>query len=344
MILLMRNALVRAATYAAAVPLVRAAAAAGAHIRGRSLVLLYHRVRPHGRAAHDVVPTVAIDTLRCHIKALRRFADVVSLDDLVSGADPDRLRVAITFDDDDLMTVEHALPVLEASDVRATFFLSGRALNGLDDYWWVRLEHLLATAGIAAVRTALKVGGDVADIARACENSEVVRRLPAITGMPPRPQLGATEIARLSQAGMTIGFHTLEHLVLTALGPAALTDALARGRNRARAGVATGCSLHRVPTWAGRHTRCLRCGCKRLSRRFRDRRTSGVARCQSMADSPLGARIAAGGAAHRRGALAVARPRASRGRVIGRETYGAGRLAPVVPVIDYRMNVPVVSC
>ena len=230
MILLMRNALVRAATYAAAVPLVRAAAAAGAHIRGRSLVLLYHRVRPHGRAAHDVVPTVAIDTLRCHIKALRRFADVVSLDDLVSRADPDRLRVAITFDDDDLMTVEHALPVLEASDVRATFFLSGRALNGLDDYWWVRLEHLLATAGIAAVRTALKVGGDVADIARACENSEVVRRLPAITGMPPRPQLGATEIARLSQAGMTIGFHTLEHLVLTALGPAALTDALARGR------------------------------------------------------------------------------------------------------------------
>jgi peptidoglycan/xylan/chitin deacetylase (PgdA/CDA1 family) len=228
--ILLRKAIVRSASYAAAVPLIRNAAAASAHIRGRSLVLLYHRVRPQGRAAHKVVPTVATNTLRCHIEALRRFADVVSLDELLSGSGSDRLRVAITFDDDDLATVEHAVPVLEATDVRATFFLSGRGLNGLDDYWWVRLEHLLATQGIAAVRAALKVGGDIADIAKACENSEVVRRLTAITGVPERPQLRSTEIAGLSQAGMTIGFHTLEHLVLTELGPAALEDALSRGR------------------------------------------------------------------------------------------------------------------
>jgi peptidoglycan/xylan/chitin deacetylase (PgdA/CDA1 family) len=228
--ILLRKAIVRSASYAAAVPLILNAAAASAHIRGRSLVLLYHRVRPQGRAAHDVVPTVATSTLRCHIEALRRFADVVSLDEFVSGSDSDRLRVAITFDDDDLATVEHAVPVLEATGVRATFFLSGRALNGLDDYWWVRLEHLLATQGIAAVRAALKVGGDIADIAKACENSELVRRLTAITSVPERPQLRSTEIAGLSQAGMTIGFHTLEHLVLTELGPAALKDALGRGR------------------------------------------------------------------------------------------------------------------
>ena len=226
----LRNVIVRAATYAAAVPLIRDSAAAGAHIRGRSLVLLYHRVRPHGRAAHDVVPTVATDTLRCHIEALRRLADVVSLDELVSGSDSGRVRVAITFDDDDFATVEHALPVLEAAGVRATFFLSGRALNGLDDYWWVRLEHLLAAQGIAAVRAALKVTGDVADIASACENPEVVQRLTAIAGVPEKPQLGPTEIAGLSRAGMTIGFHTVEHLVLTALAPAALEDALGRGR------------------------------------------------------------------------------------------------------------------
>ena len=227
---LLRNALVHAATYAAAVPLVRDAAAAGAHIRRRSLVLLYHRVRPRGRATHDVVPTVATDTFRRHLEALQRFADVVSLDELMSGSDANRLRAAITFDDDDVATVEHALPVLESSGVRATFFLSGRALNGLDDYWWVRLEHLLATQGIAAARAALKVGGDIADIASACENPEVVQRLTAIAYIREQPQLGQTEIARLSRAGMTIGFHTLEHLVLTALGPVALQDALSRGR------------------------------------------------------------------------------------------------------------------
>jgi len=229
---LLRNAIIHAATYAAAVPLVRNAAAAGAHIRRRSLVLLYHRVRPHGRAAHDVVPTVATDTLRYHIDALRRFADVVSLDELVSpsGSGSDRVRVAITFDDDDVATVEHAVPELEASGVRATFFLSGRALNGLEDYWWVRLEHLLATQGIAAVRAALKVEGDIADIASACENPDVVQRLAAIARVPEHPQLGQGDIAALSRAGMLIGFHTLDHPVLTALDAAALDDALGRGR------------------------------------------------------------------------------------------------------------------
>jgi peptidoglycan/xylan/chitin deacetylase (PgdA/CDA1 family) len=226
-----RDVLMSGMTRLAAVPALRWVGVVTAQRRHRSLVLVYHRVQPRPRSVLDVVPSVSPSTLRAHLDTLREFADIVPVSRLLSSPDRDRLRIAITFDDDDVAHVEHALPVLTAAGVSATFFLSGRALNHLPDYWWSHLERALAAHGVHAVATALGVTGDVSDIAAACEDPRVAERLSTMQVGPPSRQIGASDIADLVKAGMTIGFHTLDHRVLPTLPDECLKTALTRGRD-----------------------------------------------------------------------------------------------------------------
>ena len=226
-----RDALISGATRLAAVPLLRWIGSVSAQRRCRSLVLVYHRVTMRPRSDVDVVPSVSPSTLRAHLDALQALATIVPVSTLLASHDRDRLRIAITFDDDDVAHVDHALPVLTAAGVSATFFLSGRALNHLPDYWWSDLERALAVHGVHAVATALGVTGGVAEIAAACEDPRVAERLSIMNVGPPRRQLGASDIADLVRAGMTIGFHTLHHRVLPTLSDDGLKTALTIGRD-----------------------------------------------------------------------------------------------------------------
>jgi peptidoglycan/xylan/chitin deacetylase (PgdA/CDA1 family) len=226
-----RDVLISGVTRLAAVPALRWVGAVSAQRRRRSLVLVYHRVTPRPRSVLDVVPSVSPSTLRAHLDALQEFAAIVPISTLLSSPDHDRLRIAITFDDDDVAHVEHALPVLRAAGVPATFFLSGRALNHLPDYWWSHLERALAAHGVDAVATALGVSGGVSEMAAACEDPRVAQRLSAMDAGPPSRQLGAADIADLVSGGMTIGFHTLHHHVLPTLPDEVLKTALTSGRD-----------------------------------------------------------------------------------------------------------------
>jgi peptidoglycan/xylan/chitin deacetylase (PgdA/CDA1 family) len=178
-----------------------------------------------------VIPVVSPETFAQHLDAFAAFADIVPLADVLSRHDSgSRLRVAVTFDDDDPADVEVALPVLAQRGVRATFFLSGRSLHRLPHYWWTVLEGAVAAGGVEAVGRALGLRGGIADIARACEDPRVAERLidwapPAADRMPT-----AADIRQLAAAGMTIGFHTLRHPVLPLLDDAALDVALTEGR------------------------------------------------------------------------------------------------------------------
>jgi peptidoglycan/xylan/chitin deacetylase (PgdA/CDA1 family) len=234
----------------AALPALRRLGAAVATMRHRSLVLIYHRVTSGPRSALEIVPVVSPSTLRAHLDTLQEFADVTSLDAVLSGEHTGRLRVAITFDDDDLSHVEHALPVLASAGVRATFFLSGRALHGLPDYWWAHLEQALMAHGVGAVAAALEVTGNISRIASACEDPRVAERLSRLAVAPSGRQLAAADIAQLTGADMTIGFHTLGHPVLCSLRPSALNDALTHGR--ARLEQAAGTAIHYVAYPHGR--------------------------------------------------------------------------------------------
>jgi peptidoglycan/xylan/chitin deacetylase (PgdA/CDA1 family) len=228
-----RRVVVDAAAAAASLPGVRRLAAAAAGARRRSLILLYHRVVPEGRRPWDIVPAVTPALLREQIEHIGRIADLVPLAALLesSGSGAKRPRVAITFDDDHPSHAEHALPVLTQLRAPATFFLSGRALHRLPDYWWSYAEHALAEEGAAAIASRLGISGDIADIARHCEDPAVAGRLWPSGSPASRPQMSPAHLRLLAAAGMTVGFHTLHHCVLPLLGEAGLSEALTDGRS-----------------------------------------------------------------------------------------------------------------
>ncbi len=217
----------------AAVPAVRHVAASAPWIRGRGLILLYHRVLPRPPRPTDVVPAVTEEALKAHIDAIAEIAEIVPLVTLLSPArDGRRVRVAFTFDDDDPAHIEHALPILRRAGVPATFFLSGRALSGLPPYWWVRLEEALAAQGVDAVARRLGVRGGIPDMAKACEDPRVAERLTGIAPAGPGRIVAAADIRTLTAAGMTVGFHTLRHFLLPMLSEGELRRALEEGRER----------------------------------------------------------------------------------------------------------------
>lgn len=217
--------------------------------RGRSLVLLYHRVLPDGTAPDAIVPSLPQHLFRRHLHALLRLGEVVPLAQLLDpGLRGQRPRFALTFDDDHGGYVGTVLPVLQALGVPATFFLSGRSLHGLPPYWWTSVEHSLRTQGLDDTRRALGVSGDtVADLAVALERS---RRAPQLASRLPRvdeAQPTAADIRAMARAGMTIGFHTLHHPILSDLAGRDLESALTDGRRELAAAAGTDVDLLAYP-------------------------------------------------------------------------------------------------
>lgn len=215
-------------------PLARAAAIRVAARRGHGLVLVYHRVRADGDVPQsEVVPSLGRSRLRAQLEALAELGDIVDLPELL---DPppgrSRPRFALTFDDDYPHHVAYALPVLRDVGVPGTFFLSGRALHSLGPYWWERLEALVAAEGVAEAARALGISGESAQaLAAACEARPDARsRLEAIAPRALQEPLDMDGISALAGAGMTLGFHTLEHPLLLGLDGDRLAAALTTGR------------------------------------------------------------------------------------------------------------------
>ena len=197
-------------------------------------MLLYHRVAPRETARYEIVPTVPLHLFREQLQAFGELGSIEPLEDLLDGPEGgDRpLRIALTFDDDYPTHEEHALPVLRDLGVPATFFLSGRALHGLGAYWWERLEALVAERGLEAVAELLDLTGVIEPrLGLHCEGDS--RRLALIDrhAPPGDPPLDGEGIRALRRAGMTVGFHTVEHPVLPSLDDHALWSALVTGRD-----------------------------------------------------------------------------------------------------------------
>jgi peptidoglycan/xylan/chitin deacetylase (PgdA/CDA1 family) len=211
-------------------PVGRAARAVGA-IRGRALVLVYHRVTPEGPGPAAIVPCVREALFRRHVEALGELGELVPLQELLRRPDRRRkVRFALTFDDDFETHAGHVLPVLRSLGVRGTFFLSGRSLHGLGPYWFEALEQLLQTRPLDRVARMLDVAGGTAEqLALACERDVRRQHLLERAAEAPAAHLAAEQIAALA-ASSTVGFHTLHHRVLTSLPDAALERELTEGR------------------------------------------------------------------------------------------------------------------
>jgi peptidoglycan/xylan/chitin deacetylase (PgdA/CDA1 family) len=206
------------------------AAGRGAAGCGRALALVYHRVRPEPAKPHEVVPCVPLELFREHVAVLLAIGEVVPLAELTYSRASRRPRFALTFDDDYSTHFSQVLPVLMELGVPATFFLSGRSLHGKGAYWWEVLEALLHVDGVAKVARYLNVASVAPHgIAQACE-ADIARQLhlEAIGG-DVADQLTPNEIAAMAMAGATIGFHTVEHRALPALGALDRQRALTTG-------------------------------------------------------------------------------------------------------------------
>jgi peptidoglycan/xylan/chitin deacetylase (PgdA/CDA1 family) len=236
---MIRRALTRVARRALAVPSLTRIAAATAAARRKALVLVFHRVVEGPTASTVVVPTVSRDVAGEQISQLLRIGTVVPLSSLLEDRPSRRRpRFALTFDDDTLSHHATALPLLIELGVTATFFLSGRALHGLGPSWFDTLDTLIREKGVHA--TAAMLGLDSTDplqIATACERDRDLQRVLEELDAAPPPALASTEIRDLHDAGMSIGFHTLRHRVLTHL-PEDEVDAAAReGRDELEAAI-----------------------------------------------------------------------------------------------------------
>ena len=219
-----------------------------ARLRGNDLVLVYHRVGPLCRDARSFRPsrrTCSDRNCRRSVKPSTslRWTHFWRRASRTRQAGR-RPRVAITFDDDLPSHVEAALPILRELGAPATFFLSGRALHGLGAYWFQHLEALLVAHGEHRAAAVLGLpGARGAELVLACEaNADVRRRATEAAADLPAPDvLDRAGMASLGAAGMTIGFHTVQHDILPALTDAALQQAVSYGRDGL--GEATGAAI-----------------------------------------------------------------------------------------------------
>jgi len=119
-------------------------------------IIVYHGVDATGSLEHNT-RFVSEATLEQHLRSFRRHFEVVSLADYAAGRRaPDRLTIAITFDDGYLNNLERALPVIESVGVPVTVFVTGCAETDGQILWPDLLD--LATP---AVRGRVEVGGDI---------------------------------------------------------------------------------------------------------------------------------------------------------------------------------------
>jgi peptidoglycan/xylan/chitin deacetylase (PgdA/CDA1 family) len=203
-----------------------------AALRGRSLVLVYHRVAPTPPSTNGAVPLTPSDVFRRQVEALAEVGEIRPLDVLLEDRHRHaKLGFALTFDDDYATHVDHVLPILQAIDVPATFFLSGRAPLGLGEYWFERLDRLIESRGVHEVSRLLHVRDEgVEALSVACERDPALQQIieNEVPGSP--SHLGRVSIEALAGAGMAVGFHTLRHQILTRLDDRELEAALTEGR------------------------------------------------------------------------------------------------------------------
>jgi peptidoglycan/xylan/chitin deacetylase (PgdA/CDA1 family) len=222
----------RLATGALRVRAVNQAARSIAAARGRSLVLVYHRVAADGAEPSSLVPSVPQARFRRQVQALGELGEIVPLAKLLGARHrPLRCRFALTFDDDYRSHAESVLPVLSGLGVHGTFFLSGRSLHGLGPYWFEVLEWLIDTRGPQEVAGRLGVPlSSPIELAVACERDPKRQRLLEQAAEQPPAHLRPDQLRALA-ATMTVGFHTLRHPALPVLSDDALARALTEGRH-----------------------------------------------------------------------------------------------------------------
>jgi peptidoglycan/xylan/chitin deacetylase (PgdA/CDA1 family) len=121
-------------------------------LRGRALVLTYHRVLPPERSAEsfstDAI-VVSPETFRRQMLLLRRLFKPLSADEFAQALSAGRLppgACVVTFDDGWYDNLDYALPILRETSVPAVLFVATDYIDTDNCFWQERLSRALSAA------------------------------------------------------------------------------------------------------------------------------------------------------------------------------------------------------
>ncbi|HTQ45250.1 MAG TPA: polysaccharide deacetylase family protein [Polyangiaceae bacterium] len=227
-------------------------------------VLTYHRVGEPGVAGDldDGVVDVTPDQLDRQLRYLRRWLDLVSLQDVLAWsrgwrglpANP----VLVTFDDGYRDNHDVALPILRRHGVRATFFVAVDYVRERRLYWWDRVALVLKRSSRECVRleypeplvlplrdarsrkNAVRIAQRIVKDRRGLDLHRFLDELEHAAGvsldreeerrLAERTVMNWHHVLALRDAGMDVQSHTRSHRVLQTLDDEDLTRELRGSR------------------------------------------------------------------------------------------------------------------
>ncbi|GEM_PF-311697 len=226
--------------------------------RRRLLIPMYHRVRPADDPARDALIGVqrglSRDLFDQHVRVFRWFGRLLTLDqalDHLHGSARPRSAIALTFDDGYRDNLTEALPVLRKYDAAATVFPVVRTASGGRPLWWdelsqivrdarlhddVNLEALAATVldmelledGVAAAEAICRRLVPLAHVDRDRQLELLSQRLGVDRQAGRAADLYANwdELRVMAAAGVEVGSHTIDHVVLSCETPDTIHEQL----------------------------------------------------------------------------------------------------------------------
>lgn len=225
--------------------------------RDRLHVVTFHRVLTPEELRDYPLPEIAV-TVADFAAFLRFFASHYTCGTLaevsrrwLSGDQPERPLLAITFDDGQLDNYRHAFPALRSAGLKATFFVVADAVGGDAPLWHDRMAFAVAQslrqdADLAArlleplglldapdahgvLLQAMERAKDLPPESRAA----LLDRLQTACGSPKPPWDGLMSwdhLRELVRSGHEVGSHSASHPILTAIDDASLEREVAGSR------------------------------------------------------------------------------------------------------------------
>jgi peptidoglycan/xylan/chitin deacetylase (PgdA/CDA1 family) len=226
-------------------------------LRERAVVLTYHRVIPASEIADSPSnPGIVVSSraFEAQMSCLRRHFTPLSLDRFISmatgGESFEPRSCLVTFDDGWRDNFEHALPILKKYEVPAVLYLATGFIGSERTFWQEsmagallkirrRRERIELSPELEAVRPCLAAADDVARAAitrlvssfKHADQEKIDRfqaELERLAGGPPvkvRHFMDWDEVAAMRQAGVELGCHGVNHLLLTDDGTDAAFEA-----------------------------------------------------------------------------------------------------------------------
>lgn len=242
--------------------------------RDRVLALTYHRVVPRAAwtGAGRPVNTLFTDEFEAQMEFLSRRFHVLDRNELravvANERRAPRYSAVITFDDGYENNFTHALPILQRFGLHAVFFVTSNLIgDSRAVFWFDRLDQVLAAAPYDDVQSML---GQLDPSLLASNKAALRSKFKRLTSSRQGELLTALEthfripncaeanpdlyrsmtwdhVRALATAGMTVGSHTRNHQILSAVEPALASEEVRLSREKIESEIGEECLCFGYP-------------------------------------------------------------------------------------------------